>query len=185
MLAVDEGAVLWALMLMLLALWELAPLLFVLGARPLVFKLVQLRIITGELSCKSGNEEDIDEEPLIDFVNFEAHDAMGEELCWVYVSLAPPPLADALCWDAVAELKVSMDLRVLNRRILKTCRRKVRCELQRWQQHMWSVFPGLEECWLFDGGEFSFVLWLRWLSWVLSAKIRGKENPQKKKKNEY
>lgn len=66
---VDEGAVLLAADTTVTVL---------LGGRPLVLKLVQLKIITGELSCKSGNEDDIDEEPLMVFENFEAHVATGE-----------------------------------------------------------------------------------------------------------
>lgn len=48
------------------------------GARSLVLKFVQLRIITGELSCKSGSDDEIFEEPLIDLVNLEAHIATGD-----------------------------------------------------------------------------------------------------------
>lgn len=75
------------------------------GGKPLVLKLVQLKIITGELSCKSGNDEEM-EEPLIDFVNFEAHVATDDWLLFVCGSLVKG------FWE------VSIDLRVLKRRML-------------------------------------------------------------------
>lgn len=94
------GGVMWADETVLLLLF-----VRVVGGKPLVLKFVQLKIITGELSCKSGNDEEMVDEPLIDLVNFEAHVATGE---WLLV----------WAFDVKGFCEVSMDLRVLNRRML-------------------------------------------------------------------
>ena len=88
------------------------------GGNPLVLKFVQLKIITGELSCKSGKEDEMVDEPLIDLVNLEAHVATGD---WLLAGID----------DDRGFCDVSMDLRVLKRRMLNSVDVKVLYELNR------------------------------------------------------
>ena len=87
---------------------------------PLAFKFVQLKIITGELSCKSGNDEENVELPAIDLVNLAVHvvtaptAAAPLDLCVLCVVVA---LVAAVAAAAVVLPNVSIDLRVLKRRI--------------------------------------------------------------------
>lgn len=69
--------------------------------KPLELKFVQLKIITGELSCKSGNDEEIVEVPLIVLVNFEAH--VATDVVLLNFSLLPLLLLKLLPAAVAAE----------------------------------------------------------------------------------
>jgi len=94
-------------------------------APPLLVRVVQLSIMTGELSCRSGNDEDIAVLLAILLLNLLLHVAKACDLCCclLLVLLLWQMLLLLLnscccCWAAVNVLYVSVDLRVLKRRML-------------------------------------------------------------------